>query len=436
MDDRAFDEFSRAMARGLPRRRLLARLGAGGLGAALLGTTGRVPARAAAPTAQAATCQLDLVAHVRLGASAGVTLGGAVPGELRAQLAFGFDDGGAISSGSMRLASGQEVPVVGQALGRALHLRVATGNQLLILVGTAEQDLATCQGAVDGMVTGPQLGDLGDWHATATALGQRGSSSGAASSGGTGGASSGSSGSGSNSSGGSGSGSSQPPTQAPATSAPPPTDSGGCGQLGAPCAGRDDCCAEFDCGGGICRVRHSDCVSGDDPCSSTPECCFDRVCTTGRCVAPGETPLECPDGQTACGGECVDVQTDTANCGACGVSCGGACENGTCVDQPACPDGQTDCGGFCTDTTSDLNNCGGCGTACPPNAICSDGTCFGGGDPPPVDPAPVACTGNLVDCGGVCVDFQTDPFNCGGCGNFCITGCSGGACAVFEIPGI
>jgi hypothetical protein len=165
----------------------LARLGAGGLGAALFGTIGNAPARTAAPAAQAATCQLDLVANVRLGASAGTPISGSVPGELRAQLSFGLDDGGAISDGRMRLADGQELPVVGQALGRALHLRVQMGaRQPLILVGTAEQDLGSCQGSVDGLLTGPQPGGLGDWHATATSLGQRGAASGATSGGSSG----------------------------------------------------------------------------------------------------------------------------------------------------------------------------------------------------------------------------------------------------------
>jgi len=84
----------------------------------------------------------------------------------------------------LRLADGKELPVVGQALGRALHFRVQMGaRQPLILVGTAEQDLGRCQGTVDGLLTGPQPGDLGDWHATATSLGQRGAASGAASGG-------------------------------------------------------------------------------------------------------------------------------------------------------------------------------------------------------------------------------------------------------------
>jgi hypothetical protein len=29
----------------------------------------------------------------------------------------------------------------------------------------------------------------------------------------------------------------------------------------------------------------------------------------------------CPEGQTACGGQCVDVQATEAHCGACGHAC-------------------------------------------------------------------------------------------------------------------
>jgi hypothetical protein len=36
-------------------------------------------------------------------------------------------------------------------------------------------------------------------------------------------------------------------------------------------------------------------------------------------------------GQTRCGAECVDEQSDTANCGGCGVVCGGKCASGRCA---------------------------------------------------------------------------------------------------------
>lgn len=99
MDGQAFDELSRAMASGVPRRHLLACLGAGGLGAALFGAVGFDRARSALPPAQAATCRLDFVASVRLGASTGATLRGTMPGELRGQLSFGFDNAGAVTGG-------------------------------------------------------------------------------------------------------------------------------------------------------------------------------------------------------------------------------------------------------------------------------------------------------------------------------------------------
>ncbi len=376
---RSVDELSRSMARGLPRRTLLARLGAGGLGAALLGVTSADRVRAAVPVAQAATCQLDLVANVRLGASAGTPIGGSVPGELRAQLSFGFDDRGAITSGSLRLANGQEVPVVGQALGRALHLRVATGNQLLVLVGTAEQDLGSCQGAVDGMVTGPQAGDLGDWHATATALGQRGSSSGAASGGATGSASGGAS----------SSGASQPPsrattgapttqaaTTAAATTAPPTTDSGGCPEEQTEC---DGTCVDLQsdpthCGdcflscpaGRTCSAGTCVCAEGTTDCLGT--CCTaEETCVEGRCTpAPGA--VFCNEDQAACGGVCVDPFNDTSNCGGCGIVCpaGLICYGGGCV----CPEGTTTCGGSCCAANEECleGQCvpKGCGIACAP----------------------------------------------------------------------
>ena len=80
--------------------------------------------------------------------------------------------------------------------------------------------------------------------------------------------------------------------------------------------------------------------------------------------------------------------------------------------------GLTDCGGVCVDISSDPFNCGGCGLAC------ESGVCEGGGcSPLQVN---IGCVSPLVDCGGGgCVDLSSDPFNCGGCGVVC-EGCAGG----------
>lgn len=51
------------------------------------------------------------------------------------------------------------------------------------------------------------------------------------------------------------------------------------------------------------------------------------------------------------------------------------CDDPDCEDFCRCPDGQTFCDGLCTDTDTDPDNCGRCGNICPlsgPNCIAGD----------------------------------------------------------------
>lgn len=69
-----------------------------------------------------------------------------------------------------------------------------------------------------------------------------------------------------------------------------------------------------------------------DPCTSDAHCGRAMMCVD-KSVCMCRIPL------AACSRRCVDVQTDRANCGSCGVRCGAGaeCVGGTCTDAPLGP---------------------------------------------------------------------------------------------------
>lgn len=96
--------------------------------------------------------------------------------------------------------------------------------------------------------------------------------------------------------------------------------------------------------------------------------------------APDVAP-NCKIGESACGGACVDRQSDPNNCGSCGNVCPNDkkfCAGGECL--AACPGGTTSCSNACIDTTRDTRHCGGCGDACAPGQVCNAGACSCGVD--------------------------------------------------------
>lgn len=84
-------------------------------------------------------------------------------------------------------------------------------------------------------------------------------------------------------------------------------------------------------------------------------------------IAEGEVGavLRCAEaGRSACAGECFDLETDVANCGACGnaVPADLTCRDGA----PVCADPQeTICGSACFDLDTSRQHCGSCDHACP-----------------------------------------------------------------------
>jgi hypothetical protein len=91
---------------------------------------------------------------------------------------------------------------------------------------------------------------------------------------------------------------------------------------------------------------------------------------------------------------------------------------GSCGRYACCPTSTACCNGTCINVNSDPSNCGTCGNVCPqstPN--CNQGTCSG-------------CAVGTAFCGGSCIDTNWDSTNCGGCGIVCPeqTACAWGVC--------
>ena len=102
---------------------------------------------------------------------------------------------------------------------------------------------------------------------------------------------------------------------------------------------------------------------------------------------------------------------------ACASTCptGAICENGTC----ACSTAPDFCSSGCVDFQTDPSNCGACGRVCTSGANCVTGSC-------------TCPTAEPLQCSSGCVDSKTDHENCGGCGAACDAGsaCHEGACTV------
>ena len=183
------------------------------------------------------------------------------------------------------------------------------------------------------------------------------------------------------------------------------------------------------------------CVDIEDTgCAIGGECCGGAECTgngDGVCTCPQDAP-------ETCNGVCVDLQSDEANCGACGVVCpeGETCQAGACRcgGSRTCGSGLTCCSGTCVDLLTDLNNCTACGNVCPPqlaNAEVACGPGFDENDQPGYG-CTYLCQANYRDCDGDPINgcerrISDDPNNCGDCDSTCPTArprCCG--CQCFE----
>jgi hypothetical protein len=153
---------------------------------------------------------------------------------------------------------------------------------------------------------------------------------------------------------------------------------------GTDCAGADTACSIATCAGGACvgarprpGAEGTACPAPDlNPCRSAV--CWGTVCAE-LVPEPDATRCAGDDRHRCCNATCVDIYTDRANCGGCGLACGAgrACRNTggprltacDCAMGIECPNGPmySDCAGsmpgHCVCTT---------GMACAPGQSCED----------------------------------------------------------------
>jgi hypothetical protein len=224
-----------------------------------------------------------------------------------------------------------------------------------------------------------------------------------------------------------------------------------CGELGEGCCAEDVCLGGTSCQSGICAQTRAG--QTGQPCSHNGDCqsqlCLSvgqpsggdagwtgNVCTTtcqstADCVpgwncetTGGSQVCECTYSPEICDGldnDCdgiVDNEPVTDQwCDSQEEASGVVCASGMCV----CPDNGSLCDGACLNTQTDPDNCGFCGNTCGPGASCTQGSC-------------VCPQAGLTSCQSGCTNVSTDDSNCGFCGHVCDDGigsrCVNGSCTV------
>ena len=179
------------------------------------------------------------------------------------------------------------------------------------------------------------------------------------------------------------------------------------------CADNEACCEGFGCVN--LNTSSSNCSACGQACGGGERC------EAGQCI------VTCASDQDYCDETCVNLKLSREHCGACGNQCeeGRVCNNGQC--ELSCQTGYTICDGKCVNLMLDRNNCGACGDACGDGEVClGNGTCG------------LSCQTGLDVCDGWCVNLQSDTSNCGSCGNQCKGGmiCKNGECSENCIDGL
>ncbi len=215
---------------------------------------------------------------------------------------------------------------------------------------------------------------------------------------------------------------------------------------------------ETGCAAGRCAAQYANSFFHCGGCRQACDFLASDVCAGGTCqCTTGAVPgPECTVGDTCCPAQgCHNLQTDLAFCGNCGNDCTAlygtrvdSCATGVCScgGGAICADGQTCCGGACVDLRVDATNCGNCGNVCSlpfassvcAMASCAIDTCSTGRDDCDTS-APTGCetdlslAANCGACGVGCSPNATCVASGGGFGCTCNAGYSGSGVACADI---
>ena len=323
MDGDKFDNISRKLAHRSTRRDAVR---TGGIMAAVAGAFGmRSVARAQDDDEDEPTpCEWSFRALVVSGPNADSTYEGAM------QVVIERD--GAIDEGTLESEGQRPYQIVGNTRGKAISLVIKISDELqLHLNGVGDRDIRSCEGRIAGTFAGPEFGDIGVWQIERPSDADGDDDDG-------GGFVAFPTPTAGNSSSNPGPGNPSPTPGATSTPCPPQT----CGGAKVWDAQECECvCYEggVDCGGDFCCPETMICT-GNGGCGCSPgkiscnAACYD-ACPPGQqfdnssCACVDSV---CPTGQAFCGGACIDIVNDEANCGSCGNTCsqGMPCIAGTC----------------------------------------------------------------------------------------------------------
>jgi hypothetical protein len=127
-------------------------------------------AEPSAPSAPAPAFQFGSGDQCVLGIAGTVSLGPDTGQSFQGTLTMAIGQDGAIDSGTVQFSDGTSSPVVGQATGRSIRLRVGTDPEaVMTFVGSGVSPADQCTGEFSGAFAGPGVQNVGVWVANETA---------------------------------------------------------------------------------------------------------------------------------------------------------------------------------------------------------------------------------------------------------------------------